>query len=356
MTSCTTNYELQDENKPVYTVLVYSFWGWLSPTPPAEPNFSRGLPVGAPIDPLVWGGLYAESFEGLQAFERAQWTMLLYINGFFLISGLLPSSRIGDAVLLVIGIALFALGILLHSLCVHKLKKDMKKVEESINPTFAPTGYHVIFQPGDSSYSTNLRFAIFFKPKGPSVLDVLPRPEAPLPSEPVRVYMHAPFYRHFILWKCDWKHHDFFDDKQPKALRSIHPFLFGSLANAFHSHEMEGMRKKRAFLVGTLVFLAIFSFYTIRDNRPWWIPVSILIGLAVVVFFYFEHLLTKTSINFGHDQWMQSLHTWQRVMEPLGWHLEYHHKDERSEALRTKMLFGGAPSDFIAFVPIHAQG
>ena len=320
MTSSTTDYELQDENKPVYTILIYSFWGSLWPTPPSEPNFSRGLPLGAPIDPLVWGGLYAQSFEGLQAFERVQWTILLYVVGFFLISGLLPSLRIGSAMLLAIGILLFALGILFHFRCVQKLQKDMKKVEEAINPILAPTGYHVIFQPGDA-YSTNLRFEIFFTPKGPSVLDVLPRPEAPLPSEPVKVYMHAPFYRHVVLWKCDWKRHDFFDDKQPKSLMSIHPFVFGSLANAFHSHEMEGIRKKRAYLVGLLVFLAIFTFYTIRDNGPWWIPVSIFFSVAVVVFFYFENLLTKTSINFGHDHWMQPLHTWQRVMEPLGWHL-----------------------------------
>ena len=320
MTSSTTNYELQDENRHAYKILNYKFWGLLSPTPQTEPTYSRGVPVGARIDPLVWGALYALSFEGLQAFRRVQWTMLLYIAGFFLICGILPSSRIGYAALLVIGIVLYAVGILLHFLGIRKLKKDMRKVEKSFNHSFAPTGYHVIFQPADS-YSYDFRFSIFFTPKGPSVMDVLPRPEVPLPSKPVKVYMHAPFYRHLILWKCDWKHHHFWGDKQPEALLSIHPFLFGSLRNAFYSHEMEGIRRKRAVWVGTLVLLALFTFYTIRDNRPWWIPVSILLSLAVVVFIYFEHLLTETSINFGHDHWIQSIHTWQPVVEPFGWHL-----------------------------------
>ena len=320
MTSSTSDYQLQEEKEPIYTILVYSFWGSLSPAPPPmEPNFSRGLPVDAPIDPLVWGGLYAQSFEGLQAFERVQFKLLIiFLFGVFLVSGLLPSMSGNGA--LVSGVCLLAMAILIHFQYLKKLKTDMKKVEEDINPILDPTGYSVFFNPG-YWYSTDLRFAVFFTPKGPSVLDVLPRTELPLPSEPVKVYMHAPFYRHLILWKCDWQHHDFFDDKQPESLMTIHPFLWGSLANAFHCHFMEGIRKKRAIVAGTLIVLAIFTFYSIRDNRPWWIPVSILLSLAVVEFFYSEHLLTKTSINFGHDHWMQSLYTWQRVMEPLGWQL-----------------------------------
>ena len=183
------------------------------------------------------------------------------------------------------------------------------------------------------------------------MLDVLPPTNPNLPADPVKVYIHAPWYRHFFLWKCDLGRHNFFKDKQPNELRSIHPYIWGALSGTFHSHELEELRKKRNRMVTFLIILAVFSFFAIRDNRPWWIPVSVLLFLAVVAFFFFEHIMTKTTRQIGHDKWLESVHTWRSVMEPRGWHLEYHHKDESDDAMRTKVC-GGSPSDFVRFVPI----
>ena len=64
------------------TILVYSFWAFLSSEPPIEPNFYRGRPMVSKLDPIVWGALYAESFESLQAFERIHWRWYIYVLAF----------------------------------------------------------------------------------------------------------------------------------------------------------------------------------------------------------------------------------------------------------------------------------
>ena len=344
-----------EEAEPVYSILVYNFWESMSATPPMEPNFRRGLPTNAPIDPLVWGGLYSESYQALKDFDRVQWSNILYCLGFLLSAGVVPNFLgVNDTVVLAVGLCLFGIGFLVHFFCVRKLNRDMRVVVETVNPILANAGYRVTYaiEPTGICYSKEHRFHIFHTPKGPSVFDVLPRTNVPKPLEPVKVYMHAPWYRHFFLWKCDMKRHVFFYDKQPESLKSIHPYLYGSLCDSFHSYEMEELRNKRTRVVNGLVFLAIFTFFAIRDNRPWWIPVGLLLIAAVVSFFVFEHFLTKTSRRIGHDKWVEAAsHTWRRVMDRLGWNLEYHHKDESDDALRTKIL-GGAPSDFVRFVPV----
>lgn len=341
---------------PVYKILVYNFWEYMTAATPLEPNFQRGFPANAPIDPLVWGGLYAESNQGLQSLALIKWTSTLVFLGIIFAGNLLPQNPfIDDSIIAIIGCVLFGIAILLPVYCERKLKQDMQKAVKAVNRILHGAGYHVEYEITKTGvlYSAEHRFYIFCSPKGPSVQDMLPPIQAAMPDEPAKVYMHAPWYRHWFLWRCDWKRHDFFEDEQPAALRAIHPYIWGSLCDAFHSHELDELREKRERIINYAIALAVFSFFAIRDNRPWWIPVTLLLLAAVVAFFFFEHLLAKVTKKIGHDKWIEAVASWKRVMEPLGWQMEYHHKDESDETWRAKILFGGYPSDFIRFVPIH---
>jgi hypothetical protein len=345
-----SNYQPARDNEdgePIGKILVHCMYGQVRTK--SEPNFLNGFPTEIPIDPLIWGGIYAASYPALQEARHRQveWILVLftYFHGGTVLEDLIGLEWINRIVF-----GLFMTEFILFMYFSNRLAQRMRIAMADLNLTLAKLGFRVSYEVECTGhcYTEEHRIYIYaLQPQALSsteILQRLPPCGVAQPAEPVTVYLYASTFQQ-IVWRLTCSRPDCFIDGQPPALIYLNSFLWGALHYAVRVDELEAVQRK--YVSATFLIMFVIPFFLITGNPDvaW---LSIMIPLVIFYMGYvifLECFLASRSRNGAHATWTQVVHQWQDVFGQAGWQLEYHHNGDVQTAC--------APSSnvFIRFVP-----
>lgn len=401
-------------NSVVSTFFVYSAWSVSTPfvSTSDEPRLGHGIAYHGEQDliteTLLAGALFSSCRDPMRKFERYEWRHYLYLAGLvvLVLGFVLPShglletyvdeilfEDIGDWVIgVALAIIFWLIALIVHAWAVWRLEVNMTAAVESLNyPLFQLAGYraHYRVEPTGPCYTLEHRIYVLLdqtKASG-SLLELMPDSTRPLFADGKTVYLHTA-----SMWGDDNgkqvdKTSQYENNKiylhrhdQPAMLKSIHPFLWGAIHQAFWVEEMDRLRQQRRVRIGDTLVAALLAFLwampalgadqqkaasggteTARLVLQSWLLVLVVI-LAIIAFYviFLKVLLNRSAETVGHVKWARATATWGPVLANLGWRLDYNFPNSLAPAQGTGTAVATAVDEsntntneyFLRFVPV----
>lgn len=367
-----------------------------------EPRLGHGVPHNRGdlvTDALIAGALYTSCRESIQKFEKFGWRHHLYLAGVVLLilscvipnHGLLAAyvdpdlfQDVGDwAVGLALASVLWSMALLVYSWAVWGLESNMTAAVEGLNyPLFQLAGYraHYRVEPTGPGYTLEHRIYVFHNKTtaSGSLLEVIPDSTRPLFAGGKTIFLHTPT----LFGTGDDDHEDrtsqyqnqkeyLHRHEQPAMLKSIHPFLWGALHQAFWVEQMDQLRRQRRVRTADVLFVlflaTVWALPTLVSDtrnvassgsredaarlvlRSWLLALTTMIAIVAFYFMFLQVLINRTAQTVGHARWTRATKTWGPVLGSIGWRLDYTHPEEEGT---DQASTSGSTEYCLQFVPI----